>query len=75
MGRVCSTKEVEEERIQVIGSKARGSRPLERSGFKWMDNIKIGLRDIGWGGVDWIGLAKDRNRWRALVNVVINQFP
>jgi hypothetical protein len=37
-----------------------------------MDNIKIGLSEIGWGCVDWIGLAQDRYKWRALVNVVMN---
>jgi hypothetical protein len=38
----------------------------------WMDNIKIHLGEIEWCGVDWIGLAQDRDRWRALVNVVMN---
>jgi hypothetical protein len=38
----------------------------------WVDNIKMDLRDIGWDGVDWIGLAEDRDQWRALVNTVIN---
>jgi hypothetical protein len=38
----------------------------------WENNIKMDLREIGWGGVDWIGLAKDRDRWRALVNTVLN---
>jgi hypothetical protein len=38
----------------------------------WVDNIKMDLGEVGWGGVDWIGLAKDRNRWRALVNSVLN---
>jgi hypothetical protein len=37
-----------------------------------VDNIKINLLEIGWGGVDWIGLAQDRNKWRALVNAVMN---
>jgi hypothetical protein len=37
-----------------------------------MDNIKMGILQIGWGGVDWIGLAQDRYRWRALVNSVMN---
>jgi hypothetical protein len=38
----------------------------------WVDNIKIHLREIGWGGVDWIDLAQDRDQWRALVNTVMN---
>jgi hypothetical protein len=37
-----------------------------------MDNIKMDLLELGWGGVDWIGLAQDRGKWRALVNVVMN---
>jgi hypothetical protein len=39
---------------------------------RWVDNIKMDLGEVGWGDVDWIGLAKDRNRWRALVNSVLN---
>jgi hypothetical protein len=38
----------------------------------WVDNIKMDLLEIGWGGVDWIGLAQDRDKWRALMNVVMN---
>jgi hypothetical protein len=37
-----------------------------------VDNIKMGLGEVEWGDVDWIGVAKDRNRWRALVNLVLN---
>jgi hypothetical protein len=46
--------------------------PLGRPRHRWVDNIKIDLVEIGWGGVDWIGLAEDTGKWRALVNVVIN---
>jgi hypothetical protein len=45
-------------------------RPLGRQ--RWVDNNKTDLGEIGWGGVDWIGLAQDRDKWRALVNVVMN---
>jgi hypothetical protein len=38
----------------------------------WEDNIKMGLREVGWGGMDWINLAEDRDRWRALVKAVMN---
>jgi hypothetical protein len=38
----------------------------------WVDNVKMDLREIGWGGMDWINLAKDRDRWRALVNAVMS---
>jgi hypothetical protein len=47
-------------------------RPLGRPRRRWADNIRIDLGEVGWGDVGWIGLAKDRNRWRALVNSVLN---
>jgi hypothetical protein len=49
-----------------------GKRPLGRPRRRWVDNIRMALGEVGWGDVDWIGLAKDRNRWRALVNSVLN---
>jgi hypothetical protein len=48
--------------------KPEGKRPLGRSKRRWVDNIKMDLREIGWDGMDWIGLAWARDRWRALVN-------
>jgi hypothetical protein len=62
MGRSCSTYWGEEERIWVIGGKARGKRPLGRRRRWWVDNIRLDLGEVGWGDVDWIGLAQDRNR-------------
>jgi hypothetical protein len=47
-----------------------GKRPLGRPRHRWVDNIKIDLVELGWGDVDWIAL--DKNRWRALVNSVLN---
>jgi hypothetical protein len=56
--------------------KPEGKRPLGRPRCRWVDNIRMDLGEVGWGDVDWIGLADDRNRWRALVNPVLNlQFP
>jgi hypothetical protein len=52
--------------------KAEGKRPLGRPRRMWVDNIRMDLGEVGWGDVDRIGLAKDRNRWRALVNSVLN---
>jgi hypothetical protein len=49
-----------------------GKKPLGRSRRRWVDNIKMNLREIGWGGMDWIDLAQDRDQWRALVNAVMN---
>jgi hypothetical protein len=56
----------------IIGGKTRGKEPLGRPKCTWVDNIRMDLGEIGWGDVDWIGLAKDRKRWRALVNSVLN---
>jgi hypothetical protein len=47
-------------------------RPLGRTRCRWVDNIRMDLQEVGWGDVDWIGLAKDRKSWRALVNLVLN---
>jgi hypothetical protein len=49
-----------------------GKRRLGRPRCRWVYNIKMGLSEIGWGGVDWIGLAKDRDRWRTHVIMVMN---
>jgi hypothetical protein len=46
--------------------KPEGKRPLGRPRRRWVDNIRMDLGEVGWGDVDWISLAKDRNRWRAL---------
>jgi hypothetical protein len=50
----------------------RGKRPLGRTSCRWMDNIRMDFGEVGWGDVGWIGLAQDRNRWRALVNSILN---
>jgi hypothetical protein len=52
--------------------KPEGKGPLGRSRCRWVDNIKMDLLEIDWGGVDWIGLAQDRDKRRALVNAVMN---
>jgi hypothetical protein len=51
--------------------KPEGKRTLGRPRRRWVDNIKIHLREIGWGGMDWIDLAQDSDHWRALVNTVM----
>jgi hypothetical protein len=48
-----------------------GKKPLGRPRCRWVDNIRIDLREIGWDGMDWIDLAQDRDQWRALVNAVM----
>jgi hypothetical protein len=46
-------------------------KPLGRPRRRWVDYIKMNLREIGWDGMDWIGLAEDRDQWRAFINTVI----
>jgi hypothetical protein len=72
MGGICSTNGGEEERVWLLVGKPEGKRPQERQGRRLMDNIKMDLGEIGWGCEDWIGLAQDRDKWRALVNSVMN---
>jgi hypothetical protein len=57
---------------RLLVGKPEEKRPLGRLRRRWVDNIKIYLLEIGWDSVDWIGLAQDRDKWRALVNVVMN---
>jgi hypothetical protein len=57
---------------RLLVGKSEGKRPLGRPRRRWVDNIRTDLGEVGWGNVDWIGLAKDRNRWRAVVNSVLN---
>jgi hypothetical protein len=52
--------------------KPEGKRPLRRPRCRWVDNIKMDLREIGWDGMDWIYLAQDMVQWRALLNTVMN---
>jgi hypothetical protein len=56
---------------RLLVGKAEGKRPLRRPRRRWIDNIKMDLLEIGFNVVDWIGLAQDRYRWRALVNSVM----
>jgi hypothetical protein len=57
---------------RVLVGRLEGRRPLERLRLRWEDNIKMDLQEVGWEGVDWIYMAQDRDRWRALVNAVMN---
>jgi hypothetical protein len=57
---------------RILVGKSEGKRPLGRPRGRWVDNIKMDLREIGWDGIDWIDLAQDRDQWRALVNTVMN---
>jgi hypothetical protein len=57
---------------RILVGKPERRRPFGRSRSRWEDGIKMDLREIGWGGVEWIHLAQDRDRWRAVVNAVMN---
>jgi hypothetical protein len=57
---------------RLLVGKPEGRRPLGRERCRWLDNIWMDLVEVGWGDVDWISLAQDRDRWRALVNSELN---
>jgi hypothetical protein len=57
---------------RLLVGKPEGKRPVGRPRRRWVDNIKMDLREIGWDGMDWIDLAQGRDQWRALVSKVIN---
>jgi hypothetical protein len=57
---------------RILVGKREGKRPLGRPRCRWVDNIKMDLREIGWAGMGWIDLAQDRDQWRTLVNMVMN---
>ena len=57
---------------RVLVGKSEGKRPLDRSRRRWVDNIRMDLQEVGYGYMDWIGLAQDRDSWRTLVSAVMN---
>jgi hypothetical protein len=57
---------------RILVGKPEAKRPLGRPKRRWVDNVKMDLREIGWDGMVWTDLANDRNQWRALVNMVMN---
>jgi hypothetical protein len=57
---------------RLLVGNPEGKAPLGSRRLRWVDNIRMDLGEVGWGDVGWIGLAQDRNRWRALVNLVLN---
>ena len=63
----------EERRVyRVLVGKPEGKRPLGRPRRRWVDNIRMDLQEVGCGCMDWIGLARDRDRWRTLVSAEMN---
>jgi hypothetical protein len=72
VGGTCGTHGRGEECVQGFDGKARRKEPLGRPMRRWDDGIRTDLREIDWGSVDWTQLAQDRDRWRAVVNTVMN---
>jgi hypothetical protein len=72
MGRTCSAYVGRKRVAQGVGGETEGKRPLGRPRRRWEDNIKMDFQEVGGGRVDWMELAQDRDRWRALVSTVKN---
>jgi hypothetical protein len=60
------------ESIRILVGRPDGRRPLGKPRCRWEDDIKMDLQEVGWDGVAWIDVVHDRDRWRALVNAVMN---
>jgi len=72
MGGACSAYGERRGGYRVLVGKPEGKRPLGRPRRRWEDNIKMDLQEVGCGGMDWIELVQDRERWRVLVKAAIN---
>ena len=72
MGWACGVYGWGEGAYRVLVGKPEGKRPLGRPRSRWVDNIRLDLQEVGCGYMDWIGLAQHRERWRTLVNAVMN---
>jgi hypothetical protein len=72
MSKICSTNGKKRNACRILEGKSEGKRPLRRPRRRWVNNIKMHLREIDSDITDWIDLAQDRDHWRALVNAVIN---
>jgi hypothetical protein len=72
MCRACSRNGANRSAHSILVVKPEGKRPLGRPRRRWLDNIKVDLKEMVWGGMDWIDLAQDRDQWTTLVNMVIN---
>jgi hypothetical protein len=72
MGRACNTNEKKRNAYRALVGKPEGKRPLGRPWRRWVDIIKMDLREIEWSDIYWIDLVQYRDQWRVLVNMVMN---
>jgi len=72
MGGACGMYGRQGRWVQGFGGETYGKRPLRKSRCRWENDRKMDLQEVGFGDMDWINLAEDRYRWRALVNAVMN---
>jgi hypothetical protein len=68
----CITHGEKRNAYRILVGNPKGKRPLGRPRRRWENNIKLDLREIGWGVMDWIDLAEDRDQWKALVYSIMN---
>jgi hypothetical protein len=72
MGGACSMNGEKGNVYRMLAGKPEGKSPLRRPRRRWVDNIRLELGRVGWGEMDWICLAQDRKKWRALLSSVLN---
>jgi hypothetical protein len=72
MGRACSTNWDKRNAYRILVGMPEGKRPLGRPRRRWVDNIKMDLKEIGWDGINWIDLTQNRDQCRALMNTIMN---
>ena len=72
MGRACNMNGEKRNTYRISVGNPEGKRQLDIPKRRWVDSIQIELRGTGWGGMDWIDLAQDRDQWWALVNMAVN---
>jgi hypothetical protein len=72
MSRTCSTNGVKRNAYRILVGKVEGKKPLGGPRHRWVNIVKMELREIGWGGTDWIDLSEGGDRWRVLVNTVMD---
>jgi hypothetical protein len=68
MGSVCSTNGAKRNAYRILVRKAGKKETIRRTRHRWVDNIKVDLREVGWGGMEWIDAAQDIDQWRTIVN-------